>query len=63
MRRRRSNAARISATASSDPETASSAARWATLQTFELRWLCRFVAALTTSAGPAIQPTRQPVMA
>jgi hypothetical protein len=33
------------------------------LHTFELRWLCRFVAALTTSAGPAIHPTRQPVIA
>ena len=40
-----------------------SAARWLTLATFELRWDCRFVAALTTSRGPIIQPTRQPGMA
>ena len=63
MRRRRSNAARISATASSGPETAASAARCETLATLEVRCDCRLVAALTTSAGPTIQPTRQPVIA
>ena len=62
-RRRRSKAVRISATASSEPVTASSAARWATLQTFDDRCDCRLVAAFTTSAGPASQPTRQPVIA
>ena len=53
----------MSATASSDPVTAVNAACWATLQTFEVRWDCRFVAALMTSFGPIIQPTRQPVIA
>src|ERR1700756_2032653 len=61
--RRRSNAARISATADRSPDTAASAAAWATLQTLEVAWLCRFAAALITSFGPIIQPTRQPVIA
>ena len=43
--------------------TAASAAAWATLQTLEVACDCRFVAALTTSGGPIIQPTRQPVIA
>jgi hypothetical protein len=60
---RRSNAARISCTASSGPDTAASAARWETLPTFEVVCDCKLVAALITSAGPIIQPTRQPVMA
>ena len=61
--RRRSNAARISATADRSPDTAASAAAWATLFTFEVACDCRLVAALITSAGPIIQPTRQPVIA
>ena len=39
------------------------AARWETLATLEVACDCRLVAALTTSRGPIIQPTRQPVMA
>src|SRR5476651_1959836 len=61
--RLRSNASRIIATADRSPETAASAARWETLATLEVRCDCRFVAALTTSDGPIIQPTRQPVIA
>ena len=63
MPARRSKAARISCTASSGPATAARAARWATFETFDVEWDWRLVAALTTSAGPSIQPTRQPVMA
>ena len=62
-RPRRSNAARISPTASRSPPTAARAARWDTLATFDVAWLWKFVAALVTSAGAIIQPTRQPVMA
>ncbi len=51
------------ATASRSPATAANAARWHTLATLEVAWDCRLVAALITSAGPIIQPTRQPVMA
>ena len=40
-----------------------SAARWATLPTFDVEWDCRLVAATITSSGPTIHPTRQPVMA
>ena len=61
--RRRSNASRITATADRSPVTAASAARCETLATLEVACDCRFVAALTTSVGPIIQPTRQPVMA
>jgi hypothetical protein len=61
--RRRSNAARIAATADRSPDTAASAAACATLHTFEVRWDCRSAAALTTSGGPISQPTRQPVIA
>ena len=61
--RRRSKASRISATAARSPETAASAATWATLETLEVACDCRLVAALTTSLGPMIQPTRQPVIA
>ena len=61
--RRRSNAARIAATADRSPDTAASAAAWATLHTFEVACDWRFAAALITSAGPIIQPTRQPVIA
>ena len=43
--------------------TAASAARWDTLATFDVECDCRLVAALMTSVGPIIQPTRQPVMA
>ena len=53
----------MSATADKSPVTAVSAAAWATLQTLEVAWDCRFPAALMASAGPIIQPTRQPVMA
>ena len=60
---RRSNAARISATAVRSPDTAASAARWLTLATFDVAWDWRLVAALITSSGPIIHPTRQPVMA
>src|SRR2546430_3405829 len=61
--RLRSNAARISATASSGPDTAASAARWDTLATLDVRCDSRLAAALVTSAGLIIQPTRQPVIA
>ena len=61
--RRRSNVARILATAVRSPDTAASAARWATLPTLEVECDWRLVAALTTSDGPIIHPTRQPVMA
>ena len=61
--RRRSNAARIAATADRSPLTAARAAIWDTLATLEVACDCRLVAALTTSAGPSSQPTRQPVMA
>ena len=37
--------------------------RWDTLATLEVECDCRLVAALMTSAGPIIQPTRQPVIA
>ncbi len=63
VRRRRSKASRISATADRSPVRAAIAARWATLLTFDVAWDCRLVAALTTSFGPIIQPTRQPVIA
>ena len=43
--------------------TAASAARCATLATFDVECDWRLVAALITSVGPIIQPTRQPVMA
>ena len=33
------------------------------LLTCEVRWDCRLLAALMTSAGPTIHPTRQPVIA
>jgi hypothetical protein len=61
--RRRSNADRIRATADKSPDTAVSAAAWATLQTLDVACDCKLIAALMTSAGPAIQPTRQPVIA
>ncbi len=63
LRPRRANASRISATAERSPLTAASAARCATLQTFDVLWLWKLVAAFTTSVGPINQPTRQPVMA
>src|SRR5258708_36487538 len=63
IRRRRSKASRIEATAERSPETAASAARWHTLATLEVARLWRLPAALMTSVGPIIQPTRQPVMA
>ena len=61
--RRRSNAARISATAVRSPVSASSAATWETFATLLVACDCRLVAARTTSTGPISQPTRQPVMA
>lgn len=54
---------RISATASRSPETAASAATCATLLTLDVACDWRFVAAFTTSFGPTIHPTRQPVIA
>ena len=63
LRPRRSNALRISATAERSPDTAASAARWATLQTLDVECDCRLVAAVMTSRGAIIQPTLQPVMA
>ena len=60
---RRSNAARIIATSSRPPDTAASAARWATLATFDVAWLWKLLAAFMTSSGPIIQPTRHPVIA
>ena len=63
VRPRRSKAARISATALRSPVTAASAATCETLATFEVVCDCRLVAALITSGGPIIHPTRQPVMA
>src|SRR4051794_1897900 len=60
---RRSNADRISTTASRGPVTAASAACCATLLTFDVECDCRLVDAAITSAGPIIQPTRQPVIA
>ena len=54
---------RIWATADRSPVTAASAAIWATLETLEVECDWRFDAALITSSGPIIQPTRQPVMA
>ena len=62
VRRRRSKAARISSTARS-PDTAARAARCETLATLDVACDWRFVAALTRSTGPIIQPTRQPVIA
>ena len=50
-------------TASSGPDTAASAARCATFDTFDVAWLWKLVDALITSFGPIIQPTRQPVIA
>ena len=63
VQRRRSKASRIMATAARSPDTAARAARWDTLATLEVSWDWRLVAAAMTSAGPSIQPTRQPVMA
>src|SRR5689334_23808101 len=64
MRRpRRSNAVRMSATALRSPLSAAIAARWATFDTLDVACDCRLAAALITSFGPIIQPTRQPVIA
>ena len=60
---RRSKASRIVAAADRSPVSAATAAAWETFATFEVAWDCRLVAALTRSAGPSIQPTRQPVIA
>ena len=62
-RRRRSNAARISATAARSPDTAASAAAWDTFEMFEVTWDCRLTAAATTSLGPSSHPIRHPVIA
>ncbi len=51
------------ATSSRGPDTAASAARWATLHTFDVAWLWRLAAALDASSGAMSQPTRHPVMA
>jgi hypothetical protein len=61
--RRRSKATRIASAADKSPVTAASAAACATLQTLEVACDWRFAAALMTSGGPIIQPTRQPVIA
>ena len=61
--RRTSNAARIAATAVRSPVTAASAATWDTFATLDVACDCRFVAAVTTSVGAIIQPTRHPVIA
>src|SRR2546423_15400820 len=63
MAPRRSNAARISATASSGPATAARAARWATLLTFDVEWDCRFVAAAAQAGGPIHHPAGPAVIA
>ena len=63
VRRRRSKAWRISSTTPWSPVSAAIAARWETLATLEVACDCMFAAAFTASAGPCIQPTRQPVMA
>ena len=62
-RRRRSNAARIMATAERSPDTPANAATCETLATFDVECDCRLVAATVTSGGAIIHPTRQPVMA
>ena len=54
---------RICSTAVRSPLTAASAARCETLATLEVRCDWKFVAALMTSLGAIIQPTRHPVMA
>jgi hypothetical protein len=51
------------ATAERSPVSAAIAAACDTFATLDVACECRLVAALTTSAGPRIQPTRQPVMA
>src|SRR5262249_61469303 len=56
-------APRTAPPADKSPVTAASAAACATLQTLEVACDWRFAAALSTSAGPIIQPTRQPVIA
>ena len=63
IRPRRSNAVRISATAERSPLTAASAARCETSATFDVWCDCRLMAAVITSGGPIIQPTRHPVIA
>ena len=50
-------------TASRFPVNAAIAARCETFETFDVRCDCKLVAALMTSLGPIIQPTRQPVIA
>src|SRR5919107_6229852 len=62
-RRRRSKASRIVATAERSPVSAATAAAWDTFATFDVACDCRLVAAVTTSVGRRIQPTRQPVIA
>src|SRR5579864_4178699 len=57
VRRRRSNASRISSAADRSPDTAARAAACDTLDTFDVMWLCRFAAAAITSSGPIIPPT------
>lgn len=54
---------RISATAARSPVTAASAAACETLATLDVACDCMLAAALITSFGPIIQPTRQPVIA
>ncbi|GMA88001.1 hypothetical protein GCM10025868_32510 [Angustibacter aerolatus] len=63
VRRRRSKASRIACTADRSPVSAVTAARCETFATFDVACDCRLVAAFTTSFGPIIQPTRQPVIA
>src|SRR4051812_25960525 len=63
VRRRRSNASRIFATADRSPLTAARPAAWETLATLDHAGDWRVGAGLATALGPIIQPTRQPVMA
>ena len=61
--RRRSKASRIIATALRSPDTAAMRRALRDVATLDVACDCRLVAALTTSAGPISQPTRQPVIA
>jgi hypothetical protein len=61
--RRRSNARRICSTLSCGPVSAARAASCEMFDTLLDRWDCRFAAPAIASAGPTIQPSRQPVIA
>ena len=60
---RRSNAARIAATAARSPDTAVSAAACDTLATLERQVALQVRGGLDHVRRPIIQPTRQPVIA